>query len=164
MKKCFAFAILVFSVICLTIPASGQKEVYNGVWKLVKEKSVIPEYFPVLTKITVNVKGDSLLTERVYEGGDGNEYPFTENVTLDGKEYNINIFTMPRKSKAMINDQDGLLSFESTTTYQGSTGPDDMISKEIWKVQKDSSIFTISFKNKSAMGDNEGSFVFVKSE
>jgi hypothetical protein len=164
MKKYLVLAIVVFCAVALTIPASGQKEDYSGIWKLVREKSVIPEYFPALIKITVNVKGDSLLTERVYDTGDGSEYPFEENVTLDGKEYNINIFNMPRKSKAVINDQDGLLNFESTTTYEGSTGSDDLNSKEIWKVNKDSSTFVISFKNKSAMGENEGSFLFVKGE
>ncbi len=162
MKK---YLFLVVAVIFMTGSfVSAQKEDYNGVWKLVREKSVIPEYFPVLVKITVAIKGDSLLTERVYDTGDGSEYPFTENVTLDGKEYQFNIYSMPRKSKAILNESDSLVNFESATTYEGSSGPDDLVSKESWKVDKANNTFTISFKNKSAMGDNEGSFFLMKSE
>lgn len=164
MKICLIFTAFVFCAIAFTLPAAGQKDDFTGVWNLNREKSVIPEYTPVLIKITVTVKGDSLLTERVYDTGDGSQYPFEENVTLDGKEYNINIYNMPRKSKATVSDPDSLLNFESATTYEGSAGPDDMITKEIWKVDKENNTFTISFKNKSAMGENEGSFFFTKNE
>jgi hypothetical protein len=164
MKKNFFYVIAVLCAISLTVPVAAQKDDYNGIWKLEREKSVIPEYFPVLVKITVTVKGDSLLTERVYDTGDGSEYPFNENVTTDGKEYENNIYNMPRKTKAFFSESDSLLNFESTTTYEGSTGPDDLNSKEIWKTDKATNTFTISFKNKSAMGENEGSFFFVRSE
>src|SRR5512143_2832491 len=105
MRKCLSFLVLVICAIVFTLPASGQKDDYTGIWKLDREKSMIPEYTPVLLKLTVTVKGDSLLTERVYDTGDGSEYPFEENVTLDGKEYNFNVYNMPRKTKAFISDQ-----------------------------------------------------------
>jgi hypothetical protein len=164
MKKCLTFLVLVICATAFTLPVSGQKDDYTGIWKLDREKSMIPEYTPVLLKITVNVKGDSLLTERVYDTGDGSEYPFEENVTLDGKEYNFNVYNMPRKTKAVISDQDGLINLESTTTFEGSNGPEDFVSKEVWKVDKAAGIMTVSVKNKTSMGENEGSYAFVKGE
>jgi len=78
---------------------SAQKADFNGNWKLDMTKSTLPEYTPILIRIEVRISGDSLLTERFYNTGDGQEYPFNENLTLDSKEHNITIYDMPRKSK-----------------------------------------------------------------
>jgi len=141
---------------------TAQKADFNGTWKIDRTKSTLVEYTPVLARIDIKINGDSLLTERYYETGDGQEYPFTENMTLDGKEYNITIYNMPRKTKASWSDQDGILIVESTTTFSGDAGTADFITKESWKVDNTNDTFTISCKNKMAGNDSEGAFIFNK--
>ena len=102
------------------------------------------------------------MTERYYDTGDGQEYPFKENVTLDGKEYGITIYDMPRKAKASWSDQEGSIIFESTTTANGDNGTADFISKENWKVDKITGTFTISVTNKMAGNEAAGAFILNK--
>jgi hypothetical protein len=122
----------------------------------------VSEYFPTLATITINIDGETLKTERVYEGGDGQEYPFTENLTLDGKEYKITIFDMPRKSKAAWTEQENTILIESVTTFYESGSPEDFVSKENWKVDKTTGILTISFVNSSSYGEIKGAFYYKK--
>jgi hypothetical protein len=149
--------------ISISIQASAQKADFNGNWKLDMTKSTLAEYSPVLVRIDVQIKGDSLLTERYYDTGDGQIYPFTENVTLDGKDYNITIYDMPRKTKASWSEQDGLM-LESTTTVNGDAGSDNFVSKETWKADGTNKTLTINFKNSMSAGESTGVFFFNKAE
>ena len=142
---------------------TAQKADFNGTWKLDRTKSTLVEYTPILTRIDIKINGDSLLTERYYDTGDGQEYPFKENVTLDGKEYGITIYDMPRKSKASWSDQGGSLIFESTTTTSGDNGSVDFITKENWEIDKTTNSFTITYKNKMGSNESEGTFILNKS-
>jgi hypothetical protein len=156
MKKLLFFTLLMAFAIILSNGLYGQKTEFNGTWKLDVTKSILPDYTPVLARIEVNIVGDSLLTERFYDTGDGQEYPFTENLTLDGKEYNIFIYDMPRKSKASWSDQDGLKIESTTSPIDG-----DFISVETWKVDAEAKTLTISFKNSMAGNEGTGTF-FLK--
>lgn len=147
-----------------TFELSAQKTGFNGKWKYDPGKSIVPEYTPVLTRIEVTVKGDSLLTERYYDTGDGQEYPFTENLTLDGKEYKIIIYEMPRKSKATWSEAEGAIIVESVTTTNDYSGPQDFISKETWKADPKNKTLVISFKNVMAGNAAEGLFHLVRTE
>ncbi len=162
MKKTKFIILLIAVAFISSIQMTAQIADFNGTWKIDRTKSTLVEYTPVLTRIDIKVNGDSLLTERHYEAGDGQEYPFTENMTLDGKEYNITIYNMPRKTKASWSEQDGILIVESTTTFTGDSGTADFISKESWKIDKTNNTFTISCKNKMAGNDSEGAFIFNK--
>jgi hypothetical protein len=164
MKRSLLFAFAVICAIFITLPAAGQKENCTGSWKLDREKSTIAPSTPLLIRIKVQVKGDSLLTVRVYDTGDGQEYPFDENVTLDGKEYELNVYNMPRKTKASVNESDGLITVESVTTFEDSNGPQDFVSKETWKADKETNLLSISFKNKTPDGEAEGILYFTKEE
>ena len=137
-----------------SLNVNGQKADFNGKWKLDMTKSSLPEYTPILTKIEVKITGDSLVTERFYDTGDGQEYPFTEILTLDGKEYNIVIYDMPRKTKATWSDQDGLKIDSTISTNNG-----DFVSKEAWKIDTVAKTLTISFNN--SMEGNEATGTFV---
>jgi hypothetical protein len=148
--------------IASAMETSAQKPDFNGTWKIDRTKSTLMEYTPVLTRIDIKINGDSLLTQRYYDTGNGEEYPFTENVTLDGKEYSITIYEMPRKTKALWSEQDSTLILESTVTITGDSGTSDFISKESWKIDKTNNIFTISYKNKMAGNDSEGAFIYNK--
>jgi hypothetical protein len=150
-------------VISSSFIVTAQKADFNGTWKLDRTKSTLAEYTPILTRIEIKINGDSLLTERYYDTGDGQEYPFTENVILDGKEYGITIYDMPRKTKASWSDQEGSLIVESVTTVNGDNGSEDFITKESWKVDKTTNTFTITYKNKLGSNESEGTFILNKS-
>lgn len=160
MKKFLLFGLALFMSTGISYMASAQKPDFSGKWKLDATKSTLPEYTPVLTRITVIIKGDSLLTQRFYDTGDGQEYPFTENVTLDGKEYSITIYDMPRKTKASASAEDGSFYVESTT----SSGSGDFVSKETWKTDPENKVLTISFKNSMEGNEGSGSFILNKIE
>lgn len=155
--------ILLLAIISV-IPAAAQKSDFSGIWKLDRTKSTLSEYSPILVKLDVQIRGDSLMAERTYDTGDGQEYPFTENVTLDGKEYQMTIYEMPRKINAKWSETDSVLSVETTTTFNGQNGAEDFVSKETWKVDKASNTLTISFKNSTSAGEAEGAFIFNKAE
>jgi len=159
MKRIEIFILVMVIAISSSFVVTAQKADFNGTWRLDQTKSTLAENTPVLTRIVVRINGDSLLTERYYDTGDGQVYPFTENLTLDGKEYAITIYDMPRKSKASWSDQDGSVIFESTTTATGDNGSQDFVTRENWKVDKATSVLTISFANK--MGGNEASGAFI---
>jgi hypothetical protein len=164
MKKITLLFTIISFAIASQLPSAAQKVSFNGIWTLDRSKSVLVEDSPALIKIDVKIKGDSLLTERTYVGGDGQEYPFTENVTLDGRVYNITIYDMPRKTKATWSDQDGTITVESTTTYTGDSGQENFISKESWKADNVNKTLTINFKNNVSEGEVTGVFLFTKSE
>lgn len=162
MKKTKFIILLTVFTLITSIKLTAQMADFNGTWKIDRTKSTLTEYTPILSRIDIKIHGDSILTERYYYTGDGQEYPFTENLTLDGKEYGITIYEMPRKAKASLSEQDGSLIVESTTTFTGDSGTADFISKESWKIDKTNNTFTISWKNKMAENEAEGVFVFNK--
>jgi hypothetical protein len=164
MKRSIFFVFLMAFAIVSSYQVSGQKADFNGTWKLDMTKSTLVDYTPVLVRIDVKINGDTLLTERFYDTGDGQEYPFTENLTLDGKEYNITIYDMPRKSKASWSEENKSVLVESTTTFYGDSGSQDFISAETW--QADAANKTLSIKFKNNMGGNEagGAYILNKAE
>lgn len=164
MKKLLSLSFLFVLFLSATLTVSGQKSDFNGTWVLSRAKSTLPENQPVLGKITINIKGDSLLTERVYDGEDGQEYPFSENLTLDGKELQLTVYEMPRKIKAVLSDQAATVNLESTTTFNGQGGLSDFISRETWKVDKATKTLIINYKNTMSGEESNGDLVFVKSE
>jgi hypothetical protein len=154
-----AFALLFF-LPSLTIYA--QKADFSGEWKLNKEKTSLAENQLFLSGITIQIKSDSLLTTRVYENGNGEEYPFEENLSLDGKEYKIVIFDMPRTSKATRSDSDSSLMIASTTTFIGNNGQEDMTAKETWKIDNEGKTLTLEFTNKMPGKEITGIYYYNK--
>lgn len=163
MKKIISATILTVLAFLFSVNVSGQKADFSGTWKIDRSKIPATGNFPVLVQININIKGDSLLTERIYDTGDGQVYPFKENLTLDGKEAAITVYEMPRKSKATWKEKDVILIHEATTTANGSNGPVDFKSTETWSVDNVKNILTISFSNNSMAGESTGSFIFNKS-
>lgn len=164
MKRIASFIFLIPLFMAVTVTATGQKSDFQGTWKLDRAKSTLPANLPILIGITIDIKGDSLLTERVYDSMDGQEYPFTENLTLDGKESAITIYDMPRKSKAGLADQEATLNLESTTTFNGPDGAADFLSKETWKVDKATNILSINYVNTISGTEENGVLIFNKGE
>jgi hypothetical protein len=151
---------LLFLLPAFTIYA--QKAEFSGEWKLNKEKTVLADNQLFLSGITIQLKSDSLLTTRVYENGNGEEYPFDENISLDGKDCKIVIFDMPRTSKATRSDTDGSITIESATTFNGNNGMEDMTAKETWKVENEGKILSVEFSNKMSGNETTGKYYYDK--
>jgi hypothetical protein len=147
---------LLFLILCtftISLTTFSQGTGFTGDWKLNTEKTVLAENQLFLSAITIQLRSDSLITIRTYSDGNGEEYPFEENLTLDGKEHKITIYDMPRTSKASKSDADGSLIIESTTTFNGQYGEENLVAKENWKVDNEGNTLTIDFTNK--MSDTE---------
>lgn len=162
MKKVISAIILSLLVLIFPDSAAGQKVDFTGTWKLDTSKVPITGNFPILIQININIKGDSLFSERLYDTGDGQLYPFEEDLTLDGKEYTLTVYEMPRKSVASWLEKEVSIVHESITTANGSNGPVDFKSTETWRVDNVNNVLTISFKNISYAGEMTGDFVFNK--
>jgi hypothetical protein len=149
MKTKAIFLFLFLFNITFTFSALGQGTGFSGEWKLNKEKTVLADNQLFLSGVTIQFKNDSLFTTRVYQNSNGEEYPFDENLSLDGKESKIIIYEMPRTSKASKSGPDGALIVESTTTFNGENGEENMVAKETWKVDNEGKTLTIDFTNKN---------------
>jgi hypothetical protein len=156
------FGLLFILIFISSFSLQAQNAGLTGEWKLNKEKTILADNQLFLSKITIQVKGDSLLTTRIYENGNGEEYPFEENLTLDGKEGKIVIYEMPRTSKASKVNADGSIVIESKTTFNGNNGEDNLLAKETWKVDNASKMLVVNFTNKSSAGEITGTNYYNK--
>jgi hypothetical protein len=154
--------VLALVILLPAYTATAQKTDLSGEWKLNKEKTVLAENQLFLSGITIQLKSDSLITTRVYENGNGEEYPFDEKLSLDGKECKIVIFDMPRTSKATRSDSDGSIAIASTTTFNGSNGEEDMVANETWKLENDGQLLTLVFTNKMSGNETTGTYYYNK--
>jgi hypothetical protein len=149
-------------ILLLSSSIFGQESSFTGEWKLNREKSVQTNNQIFLSRINIKLKSDSLLTSRVYENANGEEYFFDENLSLDGKDCKIVIYEMPRTTKATRSNTEGYLVIESTTTFNGNNGEENLISKETWKVDNDGKTLTIDFSNKMSGGETTGTNYYNK--
>jgi hypothetical protein len=147
----------VIGLLFICMSAFGQN--IDGNWKINPAKSAVPSDQLYLAKINFQVKGDSLLTTRVYQSPDGQEYPFEEKLTLDGKEHKIYIYDMPRSSKA-TKAEGGTITIESKTTFQGNGGEDNLVTKESWKM--DGTTLVQNFTTQMSGQEFKGTFYYVK--
>ena len=162
MKTKATFLFLILFAITFSFSALGQRANFSGEWKLNKEKTVLADNQLFLSRVTIQLKSDSLLSTRVYENANGEEYPFEENLSLDGKECKIVIFDMPRTTKASRSDTDGSLIIESTTTFNGNNGEENLTAKETWKVDDEGETLTIGFTNKMSGSETVGTNYYNK--
>ncbi len=162
MKKQTIFTTILFLLLVSIFNASAQKADITGEWKINREKSVIADNQLLLSKITIQLKSDSIITTRVYENGDGQEYPFDEKISLDGKDNKIVIYDMPRTSTATHSDSDGSILIASTTTFNGNNGMEDMVARETWKLDNEGKFLTLEFTNKMSGNETTGSYFYDK--
>ena len=158
-------SIILIVLLFILLPASyvkAQTSDFSGEWKLNKEKSDLKDAQLFLSKIKIELKSDSLITTRTYENGNGDEYPFDEKLSLDGKDCKIVIFEMPRTSKATRSEADGTIAIASVTTLNNGNGHEDMTSEENWKVENEGKVLTLVFKNKMSGNEFEGTYHYDK--
>ncbi len=155
---------LIFALLLVITAFSLQAEEpgFTGEWKLNREKTVLQGSQIFLSKLTIKVAGDSLLTTRTYENADGQQYPFVENLSLDGKESKIVIYDMPRTTKATRSASEGTLMLDSNTTFYRDGQESVLNSKETWKADPGEKLLTISFTTKMADREFPGILYFDK--
>ena len=143
---------LIFTLLFVisTFSLQAEEPAFTGEWKLNKGKTILQGNQIFLSKLMIKVKGDSLLTNRTYENSNGQEYPFAENLSLDGKEHKIVIYDMPRTTKATRSTSDGTLILDSNTTFYRDGQEVIVNSKETWKVEQGANLLTISSTTKMA--------------
>ena len=159
-KTLLSLILLLFMLTSLS--SLAQKTGFAGEWKLDKEKTVLADNQLFLSGIKIQLRNDSLLTTRTYGNSNGEEYPFDENLSLDGKECKIVIYDMPRTSKASKSDTDGAILIESTTTFNGQYGAEDMVAKETWKLDSLGQVLILDFTNKVSEGEATGKNFYNK--
>lgn len=162
MKKLLSLFLLSALFLSLSVSSSAQKNDLNGKWKLDRTKSPRQGEWPLLIGLSVSIKGDSLYADRLYELTDGQQYPFSEALTLDNKEVNIYVYDMPRKIKATWSAPESVLKFESTTTFYSNSGQENFISTETWKADAANKTLTINYISKTSAGEVPGIMVFIK--
>jgi hypothetical protein len=156
-------SLVVLLVFLPSLILSAQKADISGDWKLNREKSTIADNQLYLSKITIQIKSDSLLTTRVYENGMGEEYPFDEKLSLDGKDCKIVIFDMPRTSTA-TRTADGAFAISSATTFNGNNGQEDMVAKETWKMDNEGKMLTLNFTNTMSGSEFKGTYFYERTK
>ena len=162
MKRKKLISLVILLIITISVSAGDKKTNFSGDWKLDREKTVLANSQLFLSKINFNMKNDSLLTVRTYENANGEQYPFNENLTMDGKEYKITIYDMPRKSKAYWSDNNESIVIESTTTFYGNSGEVDFITKENWMVDETGTQLKFDFTGKTSTDESKGTYYFKK--
>jgi hypothetical protein len=162
MKTKSVLALISLLILLTSITTFAQKADFSGEWKINKEKSLLGDSQLFLSRIKLQLKPDSLLTTRVYENVNEEEYPFDENLALDGKEGKIVIFDMPRSSMATLSENNTSIMISSTTTFNGNNGQEDMVAKETWKVQNEGQILALEFTNKMSGNEIKGTYYYDK--
>lgn len=142
--KILFLSIMLMNVFFITY-TSAQTSAFTvvGEWKLNREKTDLQGSQLFLSKIKIELR-DSLITTRTYENMNGDEYPFNENVSLDGRDCKIIIYDMPRVSKATFSYLQKTISLESTTAFNGGNGTEDIKAKEEWKTENDGKTLVIN--------------------
>jgi hypothetical protein len=160
MKTKLISGVLFLFFILPSISGLAQNTGFSGEWKLNREKTILADSRLFLSKVTLNVKGDSLFTTRVYENENGEEYPFDENLRINGQECKLVIYNMPRATKATWADTDGSILIESKTTFSNDNGEDSLLAKEAWKINNDGKMLSVYFTNKMSAGEVSGTSYF----
>ena len=162
MKTKSFLSLLALLFFATSFTAIAQDSAFSGSWQLDKEKTVLADDQLFLSKMDIKLKNDTLFTTRVYENSYGEQYPFEEKLSLDGKECKIVIYDMPRTSKASKSVNDGAIIIESVTTFYGNNGEEDLDAKETWKVSADSKILSLDFTNKMSGNETTGKNFYTK--
>lgn len=149
-----------FLLLFFFVSAFSQSPSFNGEWNINKEKSPVPSNQVYLSKIHFKLKGDSLITTRVYENTEGEQYPFDEKLALNGSESKIVIYEMPRTAKAQKNP-DGSIVMDTKTTFYQNGDEADLIAKETWKTDSEGRL-VMDFVNQIGGQEFKGTFYYDK--
>lgn len=157
--------IAILLVFCLAISLFAKKPVdFSGSWELDRAASKLGDAQLWLQEIKVTQSKDSLLTHRTYRNENWEEYPFTENLTLDGKEHEITIYDMPRKTSANVSEDKKNLVIKSQITFWGDNGEVTIPMTEKWALTEKGKTLSMEYKSVSEEGEYTIQLVYKKAE
>lgn len=158
----FKLVLVIVLMVSASLVFSKEGINFSGNWVIDKELSKMPDGNIQICKIKIIQEGDKIATTRTYENDYGEEYPFSEDLTLGGGPLEHYIYDMPRKADAQWAEDKKSIIFESTTTFYGDSGEVNFVAKEKWNVDKKAETFTISFTTSTSQGEQQGTAVFKK--
>lgn len=145
---------MVFICVFVSIGLAQKATDFSGTWTIDKEKTELSGVGLYLSKIEVTQKGDSLIAKRTYVNRDGERYPFTEHLSLDGQESKMEIYDMPRTSSAKLSEDKQSIDLVSTVTYYGDYGATDIQITEKWSMGE-GKVLKIHSTSKTDEGERE---------
>lgn len=152
---------LLFAIVAV----AGEESVnFSGDWKLDRKKSDLSESRLFLAKITITQKEDSLIARRTYENMNGEQYPFTEKLALDGKESEIIVYDIPRASTANLSEDGKSATITSKMTFYREGSEVEWTLLETWTLTEKGTILSINFNSKSPRGDSEVTYFYNKTQ
>ncbi len=158
MFKKVSIPVISFFLFSITAFAYSGNVNFSGEWMLDKEKTELSESPLFLSKITIIQKEDSLLTTRTYMNEYGEQYPFDEEITLNGEEKEIVIYEMKRRTAARWAEDGKSLLITSKTKYYGDTGEEEFSVEETWSLEEEGTILSIGYTTNSVYGTNTGTY------
>ena len=164
MLKKMSIPVLLLFLFSITAFASGGNVNFSGEWKLDKEKSQLSESPLHLAKIKIAQKENSVLTTRTYTNQYGEQYPFDEELTVDGEEREIMIFEMKRRTAAHWSEDGKTLLLTSKTKYYGDSGEQEFSVEETWSLIEKGKILSIEYTTNSEFGKFTGTYLYKKAE
>ena len=129
LKTMAALVILSFAI----LSCKGKVD-FSGEWTLDRQKTDLTGNNLFLVKFTVAQKENTLKTARTYENEYGEQYPFDEPLTLDGKKYKIIIYDMPRTTSARWSEDKKSLMVDSHIVFKTDYGDVEIESTETWNL------------------------------
>ncbi len=164
MFKIMSIPVISLFLFSITAFAYSDNVNFSGEWMLDKEKTVLSESPLFLSKITITQKEDSVLTTRTYMNEYGEQYPFDEEITLNGEENEIVIYEMKRRTAARWSEDGKSLLITSKTKYYGDTGEEEFSVEETWSLEEEGTILSIGYTTNSVYGTNTGTYFYKKAE
>jgi hypothetical protein len=164
MNKKMSIPVLGLFLFSMTLFASGGNVDFSGEWKLDRENTVLSESPLYLSKITITQEKNSLQTARIYMNQYGEQYPFDEEIIVDGEEREILIYEMKRRTAATWSEDGKSLLITTKTKYYGNSGEGEFSVEETWTLDKKGAILSIEYTNNSEWGINAGTYFYKKAE
>jgi hypothetical protein len=164
MLKKMSIPVFYFFLFSITAVAYSGNANFSGEWILDKEKSDLSESPLYLSKITITQKADSVFTTRTYMNEYGEQYPFDEEITLDGEEREIVIYEMKRRTAAHWSEDGKSLLITSKTKYYGDSGEEEFSVEETWSLDEKGMVLSIAFTTNSVYGTNTGTYNYKKAD
>jgi hypothetical protein len=159
-SKCILTILLL--VVSLLFTQEGKVN-FSGEWSLNEDKSDLGEGGGrfMSTKLVVKQEAGKISIERTGQGRDG-EFTRTEEITLDGKENELEGFgdTM-RKVTANWTDEGKILTISSFMEFYREGNSIEITTKEVWTLKAESTL-SVASSMTSPRGERSSNLVYDK--
>ena len=139
----------------ITLHVSGQTPDHSGVWILKQKHSISGKDYAngIPKKMKVRITADSMIMERVYDGGLSNDYAMNDALPLNGNTMSIVSANRKRESVVKSNPERDQFLIEVKYTDTG-TGKESSSYVEKWNVDKTDKELRVEKMAKGTNGDS----------